>query len=59
VGAAELDFCFSVLHQHVGFRQFKEGILSLKQVTGREHREIQRYIVAVIADAVPPDFLIA
>ncbi|KAF8800937.1 hypothetical protein BYT27DRAFT_7227077 [Phlegmacium glaucopus] len=43
VGAAELDFCIS----------------SLKQVTGCEHREIQHYIVAVIADAVPPDFLVA
>jgi hypothetical protein len=31
----------------------------LKQVTGREHRDIQRYIVAIIADAVPKDFLIA
>ena len=30
VGAAELDFHFSVLHQHVGFHHFKEGILSLK-----------------------------
>jgi hypothetical protein len=59
VGAAELDFRFSVLHQHVGFRHFKEGISSLKQVTGREHREVQRYIVSVIADVVPPDFLIA
>ena len=59
VGAAELDFRFSVLHQHVGFRHFKEGISSLKQVTGREHREVQRYIVPVIADVVPPDFLIA
>jgi Plavaka transposase/uncharacterized protein DUF6830 len=59
VGAAELDFRFSVLHQHVGFRHFKAGISSLKQVTGREHREVQRYIVSVIADAVPPDFLIA
>ena len=59
VGAAELDFRFSVLHQHVGFRHFKQGISSLKQVTGREHREVQRSIVAVIADAVPPNFLIA
>jgi hypothetical protein len=59
VGAAELDFRFSVLHQHVGFRHFKEGISSLKQVTGREHREVQRYMVSVIADVVPPDFLIA
>ncbi|KAF8811457.1 hypothetical protein BYT27DRAFT_7252778 [Phlegmacium glaucopus] len=59
VSAAELDFRFSILHQRVGLRHFKEGISSLKQVTGREHREVQRYIVAVIADAVPPNFLIA
>ena len=59
VGAAELDFRFSVLHPHVGFRHFKEGISSLKQVTGREHREVQRYIVAIIVGAVPPNFLIA
>jgi len=57
VGAAELDFRFAVLHPIVGFRHFNEGISSLKQVTGREHREVQRHIVAVIADAVPPDFL--
>jgi hypothetical protein len=57
VGAAELDFRFSVLHPHVGFRHFNEGISSLKQVTGREHREVQRHIVAVIAGAVPQDFL--
>ena len=59
VGAAELDFRFSVLHPHVGFRHFKEGISSLKQVTGREHREVQHYIVAIIVGAVPPNFLIA
>ncbi|KAM6504101.1 hypothetical protein JOM56_001044 [Amanita muscaria] len=59
VGPAEIDFRFSILHPHTGFRQFQEGISKLKQVTGREHRDIQRYIVAVIADAVPKDFLIA
>jgi len=37
VGAAELDFCFSVLHQHVKFQHFKQGISSLKQVTSHEH----------------------
>ena len=37
VGYAEIDFRFSVLHQHTGYRHFKEGISSLKQVTGREH----------------------
>jgi hypothetical protein len=59
LGAAEIDFRFSVLHNHSGYRHFKEGISSLKQVTGREQRDIQRYIIIVIADAVPPQFLIA
>ena len=59
LGGAEIDFRFSILHPHTGFRQFQEGISKLKQVTGREHRDIQRYIVAIITDAVPKDFLIA
>ena len=59
VGKAEIDFRFSVLHPHTGFRHFKEGISALKQVTGREHRDVQRYIIPVIADAVPKEFLIA
>lgn len=40
LGSAEIDFRFSVLHPHTGLRHFKEGIASLKQVTGREHRDI-------------------
>ena len=59
LGNAEIDYRFSILHPHTGFRRFQEGISKLKQVTGREHRDIQRYIVAVIADAVPDNFLIA
>ena len=59
VGAAEIDLRFAILHPHTGFHQFNEGISKLKQVTGREHRDIQRYLVSVIADAVPKDFLIA
>ena len=59
VGAAEIDFRFSVLHNRTGYRHFKEGISQLKQVTGREQRDIQRYVLVVIADAVPPQFLIA
>ncbi|KAG6372134.1 hypothetical protein JVT61DRAFT_7920 [Boletus reticuloceps] len=47
----ELDF--------VGYRTFNDGISKLKQVTGRDHRTVQRYIVGVIAGAVPPRFLIA
>jgi hypothetical protein len=59
VGSEEIDFRFSILHPHAGFRHFKEGISKLKQVTGREHRDIQRYIIPVIAGAVPKEFLIA
>lgn len=31
----------------------------MKQVTGREHHNIEGYIIPVIADAIPKDFLIA
>ncbi|KAJ6596774.1 hypothetical protein DFH09DRAFT_905105 [Mycena vulgaris] len=57
LGAAEIDFQFSVLRPHSGMRHFKEGISKAKQTTGREHRDIQRYIVPIIAGAVPKDFL--
>ncbi|KAF9050530.1 hypothetical protein BJ165DRAFT_1342609 [Panaeolus papilionaceus] len=59
VGKEEIDFRFSILQRHVGFKAFKEGISSLKQVTGREHRDLQRYIVPVIAGAVATEFVIA
>ncbi|KAJ7821497.1 hypothetical protein B0H13DRAFT_2241738 [Mycena leptocephala] len=51
LGAAEIDFRFSILRPHTGMRHFKEGISKAKQVTGREHRDMMRYIVPVIADA--------
>ena len=59
VGQAEIDFRFSVLHSLTGFRHFTEGISHLKQVTGRDHRDMQRYIVAVVAGAIPNKILIA
>ncbi|KAG1870221.1 hypothetical protein DFJ58DRAFT_723118 [Suillus subalutaceus] len=42
-----------------GYRAFKEGISALKQATGRDHRNVQRYIVGVIAGAAPADFISA
>lgn len=59
VGSSEIDFRFSLLHPRTGFRHFNEGISRLKQVTGRDHRDVQQYIVAVIAGAVSKKFLIA
>jgi hypothetical protein len=59
VGESEIDFRFSVLQPITGFRHFREGISKLKQVTGRCHRDIQRSIIAVSADAAPPGVLAA
>ncbi|KIJ11761.1 hypothetical protein PAXINDRAFT_15344 [Paxillus involutus ATCC 200175] len=59
VGAAELDFHFSLLQTTIGYHAFEDRISKLKQVTGRDHRAVQRYIVGVIAGTVPRPFLIA
>lgn len=58
VGSAEIDFRFSLLQPCIGFRHFKAGISSLKQVTGRDHRNVQRYIIPIIAGAVSKEFLL-
>jgi len=59
IGADELDFRFSTLQPIVGFKYFKDGVSVLKQVTGRTHRDVERYIVGVIAGKAPPSFVIA
>ena len=59
LGTAEIDFRFSVLQPVIGLRHFKEGISSLKQVTGRTHRDVQRFIVGVIAGSTTRDVVIA
>jgi hypothetical protein len=58
VGSEEIDFRFTLLQPCVGFRHFKAGISSLKQVTGRDHRNIQRYIVPIITGAVSKEFVL-
>lgn len=59
LGAAEIDFRFSILPPTFGFRRFREGISELKQVTGREHRDIQSVLIALIAGAAPREFVTA
>lgn len=59
LGPDEIDYRFSLVQTAVGYRSFEEGVSKLKQVTGRDHRAAQRYIVGVIAGAVPPKFLAA
>jgi hypothetical protein len=43
----------------VGFRHFKEGVSKLQRCTGREHREMQRHIACIAADATDPEIRIA
>ena len=59
LGAVEIDFQFSVLHNHSSYWHFKDVISSLRQITGCEQWDIQQCIIVVIADAVPPRFLLA
>ena len=59
LGLDEIDYRFSPVQAPVGYHSFEEGISKLKQVMGRDHRAVQRYIVGVIAGAVPVKFLAA
>ena len=59
LGEGEIDFRFSLLQPRCGSRHFSSGISKLKQVTGREHRHLQRYILGVIAGAAPAEFVLA
>ncbi|KAJ7582632.1 hypothetical protein C8J56DRAFT_894479 [Mycena floridula] len=58
IGNEEMDFRFSLLQPKIGFRHFKAGVSKLKQCTGREHREMQRHIVCIIADAAAPEIVV-
>ncbi|KAJ7684950.1 hypothetical protein DFH06DRAFT_1463105 [Mycena polygramma] len=53
----ELDFRLSAIQPRVGFRHFKEGVTKIKQLGGREHRELERCTVAVVADGIPREVL--
>ncbi|KAG1718386.1 hypothetical protein EDD22DRAFT_983580 [Suillus occidentalis] len=57
VGKPELDARFMVQHKRVGTRHFTKGVTHVNQMTGREHRDIQRTIIASIAGAAPPRFI--
>ncbi|KAG6370847.1 hypothetical protein JVT61DRAFT_10864 [Boletus reticuloceps] len=59
LGSAEINFWFSILPHITGLCHFSKGITKLKQVRGRTKREVQRYIVIVIASAADPGVVIA
>jgi hypothetical protein len=51
VGPTELDRRLQVLQPVVGYRHFTRGISHLKQWSGRDDRELQRVLLAVITGA--------
>ncbi|KAG2124547.1 hypothetical protein BD769DRAFT_1628761 [Suillus cothurnatus] len=57
VGADELDTRFRSQHKRIGTRHFGQGVSHVQQMTGREHRDIQRTIVPIIAGVADPDFV--
>ena len=57
-GDHELDLRYSLVQPRNGYRHFSSGVSSLKQVTGREHRDIQRYLLALIPDDVDERFIL-
>lgn len=59
VAADQFDFRFTTIQPITGFKNFKDGVSSLKQVTGRVHCEVERYFICVIAGKALPPFVIA
>jgi hypothetical protein len=49
IGDAELDRCLRVLQPVRGYKSYTKGIKNIAQWTGREDRELQRSLVAVVA----------
>ncbi|KAH7909168.1 hypothetical protein BJ138DRAFT_1200335 [Hygrophoropsis aurantiaca] len=58
VGNDELNARYKSHHKRIGTRHFASGVTHAKQMTGRDHRDIQRTIVPSIAGAAPPDVVL-
>ncbi|KAG1837488.1 hypothetical protein F4604DRAFT_1885724 [Suillus subluteus] len=59
VGEEELDARYKAHHKRVGTRHFGSGVSHISQMTCREHRNIERTMIATIAGATnaTPDFV--
>jgi len=55
----ELDTHLKCIQPCIGVRHWAQGVSSLKQVTGREYRELQKVFIAAINGGIPPPVLCA
>ncbi|KAG2123894.1 hypothetical protein BD769DRAFT_1669709 [Suillus cothurnatus] len=58
VGEEEMDARFKVVPDYPGLRHFKKGILTIKQWTGREHKEMQQVFIGLLTGVVPSCVLV-
>ena len=59
IGGKELDRRLAALQPRTGTRHWSNGVSTLKQCTGREHRDLEKLLPAVAAGALPDDVLCA
>jgi len=57
MGGCELDCRLMALQPCIGVQHWGQGISNLKQVTGREERELEKIVIAVVAGAIPKNAL--
>ncbi|KAG1889919.1 hypothetical protein F4604DRAFT_1876637 [Suillus subluteus] len=55
--ACVLKKCFANNHKRVGTHHFSDGVSHVNQMTGREHRDIQRTLVPTIVGVTSPGFI--
>ncbi|KAG1886054.1 hypothetical protein F4604DRAFT_1877992 [Suillus subluteus] len=58
VGEEEMNARFKMMPDYPSLWHFKKGILSVKQWTGTEHKEMQQVFLALLASSVPSQVLV-
>jgi hypothetical protein len=59
VGEQAIDNRFHAMSSHPHLRHFKKGISSISQWTGKEHKEMQKVFLGVLAGIAPPCLIAA
>ena len=59
VGEQAIDDRFRAMSSHPHLRHFKKGISSILQWTGKEHKEMQKVFLGVLAGIAPPRLIAA